>query len=313
MRLGSVSLLALTLPGCSLLHWGAHRPTLDEVSAVGDAALDLVDRAAVLSDARDGAEGGPIDLAAQGSGFWLTIQTQALQSALRAQPDEAGEAASAPLSPAAPTYAHAEAALEALLVGDQAIDAVLGTSADTLLAVASTELEEVDPGFWTGTARVDSPALGSAEARLHIGWVAVGWLAELRLSTDDGTWDDDLLANGFLAEDGGLGWWDVYEDDAIVAAMEWLLEDSGVFAAGIAPIAFDESAGMSVDGDILTVEVAARTGTITYEDNPAGTLSYVHVYDDASGEGSIDGYLDGAVFCWDASLADAACPEALTP
>jgi hypothetical protein len=301
--------LVLVLPGCFLANRGVHQPTLDEVSSEGDAALDIVDRAEVLDGATEGVGGSVLDITTMGPGFWMNVSSGSLQSILRdnaPEGTEETEETDAPAGPGAATYEHMENALEALLTADRAVYSLLGEPASALWTVSLSPLEEIEPYLWSVEASVTAPDLQTAELRFNVAWVGVGWLADLRLTTSDGRYDDTLWCNGFVSEDGQTGWWDLYDDDDITAATEWLVEE-GVLELGVAPLTWGAANGLSVDGDTLDFELSEAGGTVAYTDNETGFVSSVTVNPDHSGQALIDDYNDELPACWDENLADAVC------
>ena len=304
MPLKASSLLViLSLPACFLAHRGVHQPRLDEVSSAGDAALDIVDRAAILADATEGSGGSPLDLSAMGPGFWLNMSSATLQGILRSSGSDESDG---PSGPGVETYEHMNNALEALLTADRVVYSMVGMTASAMVSVSLSSFEEVEPYLWSAEASTTAPDLQTAEVRLNVAWVGVGWLAELRLTTSDGSYDDTLWCNGFVSEDGQTGWWDLYDDDSVTAATEWLVEE-GLLQIGVAPLTWGAANGLYVDGDILTYDLSQAGGTVAYTDTDTDFVSYVTVNDDYSGEALIDDYNDEELACWDENLADAVC------
>lgn len=271
---------------------GPHQPTLAEVSTAADAALDLVDRDAVLATASEGAPGVAPDLANAPSAFFMQIDSEEMQAALE----------SATGRRFIPTYENVFAAAAAVVVADLATVAVVGPPAAAIAFAGDGLLVEVTPSLWSATNIAVGPDGSSATLTLNVAYVGVGWLAEMRVTSSDGLYDNTLWFNGFLSADGALGWWDLYSGDVVAGVIEWIVLPDGSYEAAIGSLSGD------TNGDVLAY-VGAATGesAVAYDDASAGFLSYVLLRPDNSGETALLDFKGGARSCWDTAWADAAC------
>ena len=299
--LSPMILSVLLAAGCDISEEAVHQPTLSEVSAEGDAAVSLIDRAAVLADAVEDEAGEAPVLSGAAPGFYMEIDSADMADAL----DEAEVAheGSAPPPPPGATYRNVLAAGTALVWADVATLAVVGPPSAAIAVAASGELTEVTPWLWSATNTVTGPQGESATVDLNVAWIGVGWLAEMRLSSSDGRYDDTLWFNGFLAVGGGVGWWDIYHEGEVAAVVEWIADGAGNGQAGIAAL------GGGVAGDALSyLHTAEGDFSVAYYDASEDFLNYAILYADNSGEVALINREDGAPGCWGADWADTDCP-----
>jgi hypothetical protein len=273
----------------------AHQPTLAEQDAASDATIDLVDRAAVLAEATENEAGEAPVLSGADASFFMEVDSTDMQGSL------AASGSKGPPPPAA-TFLNAQAAQSGVAWADQVVVTLVGPPAAAIAFAGSGTLTQHEPWLWSATNSVTGPDGASATANLNVAWVGVGWLAEMRLTTSDGSFDDTLWFNGFLHHTGGFGWWDFYSGDQVVAVLEWLGDEQGNWEAGIGSLAGETS------GDILAYwGTAAGERGVNYWDNDPGFMAYALLNPDLSGETQLSNHNGGAVSCWDSSLADVAC------
>lgn len=294
--LAPLALLSLT----ACFEATPHQPTLDEVSTDGDAAVDLVDRAAVLAGAVENEAGQAIDLSAPPRGFLMQIDSEDLQT----EAEDEGDDSTMPDAPAAPaTFRNITAAAYAMVWADAATITVLGPPAAAIAIASQGEITEIEPWLWNATNSVTGPNGSTAEVDLNVAWVGVGWLAEMRLSTDDGAYDDTLWFNGFLSLEAAVGWWDIYANDQVVGVVEWIAEGQGNAQFGIAAL------GGEAAGDALSyMSNDQGQDLVSYYDASAGYLHYVWFEADRSGEVALSTYNGGQPACWTVDFADGPCP-----
>lgn len=272
---------------------GPHQPTLAEVSPAGDAALDLVDRPSALAGATENTIGAPPDLAGAPGAFFLEIDGAELKSELDA-------AAARRLFP---TYFNVLAGSTAVAVADLATLSVVGPPALAIAFAREGQLVELTPWMWSATNTAVAPDGSTATTILTVAWVDTGWLAEMRLTSSDGFYNNTLWFNGYLAEDGSLGWWDLYANDAVAGVVEWVVLEDGSYEAAIASLSGDTA------GDVLAyLAVAGGDSEVSYWDAGLGYLSYVILHPDNAGEVALIDWNGNQPACWDTTWADAACP-----
>jgi hypothetical protein len=271
---------------------GLHQPTLAEVSPEGDAALDLVDRTSALAAAADNTPGASPELAAAPDAFFFQID---------------GEAAASELSAATelrsfPTYVNVVTAGVAVVAADVAAAVVVAPPAAAIAFASDGVLVEVTPWLWTATNTAVAPNGASATVVLAVAFVGTGWLAEMRVTSSDGVYTNALWFNGYLAADGSLGWWDLYDGDAVAGVVEWIVLPDGSAEAGIASLSGDNA------GDVLAYLAGADgEAAVVYYDASLPFTSYVRVHADQSGEVALAGWNDDLPGCWDPTYADAPC------
>ncbi len=287
--------LLVTLPVAFAACMGTpHTPTLDEVSSEADAAITLVDRSSVLEGAIEGEAGQDPDLSDPHSGFRMDINADGLEGSL-------GSTRGADLS--AETYLNVTMGLTALASADLVTIAVVGPPAAAVHIVLAGNIEQINDHLWSATNTIHGPDGNSITGEFNVAWVGVGWLAEMRLSSSDGFYDDTLWFNGFLSIEGAIGWWDIYLDGTDVAGVvEWIADGAGHAEFGIAALTGDAA------GDVLYYLLWEDHGYVAYYDDSASFESHVEVLPDYSGEVLLLDYNGSEPACWNTDLADADCP-----
>ncbi len=288
--------VAAALAGC-LPADAPVEPRLDRVDLSVDGSVEVVDRVAALDGAVERAPGSAPDLAEAPGAFFLQIDGADVEATL----EDSGQSDLRGVSPGYQAVVHA---LAAVAVADLATVAVVGPPAAAIAFAADGELTEHEPWLWSATNTATGPLGGEATVDLAVAWVGVGWLAEMRLTTSDGAFDDTLWFSGFLAVNGAAGWWDLYQNDDVVGVVEWTVTGPDQFQAGIAAV------GPSPEAGDLLLYAGDGTGTrsVSYYDAGLDFLNYVLVFADDSGEVALHGVNGGAPMCWDTTFADAACP-----
>ncbi len=288
-----VPLLSILLVACLPLEPEVHIPTLDEVSSEADSAVGLVDRSAALADAAEGEDGEPLDLTAQPAGFYLDIDSAELQGTdVPARID---------------TYRNVGMGVWAAAWADAVTVAVVGPPAAAIGIAAQGTIEEVEPFAWTATNTVTSPeGDNSITGQFTVAWVRTGWLAEMRLTSTDGKYDDTRWFNGYVENGGGQGWWDLWLEDELVGVIEYVADEpgsgTGVGEYGIASL-YGETAS-----DVLAYEHRDDAWMISYWDDSEAFQHHVHLAADQSGDVLVSSYNGGELACWDTNYADVDCP-----
>lgn len=268
-------------------------PTLAEVDPSADGAVDVVDRASALVGAVEGTAGTAPDLANAPGAFYFQIDGQDIASQVDAA---AGQRMF-------PTYVNVVTASLAVAAADLATVAVVAPPAAAIAFAGDGLLVEVSPWLWTAANVAVGPNGQSATLVLNVAWVGAGWLAEMRVTSSDGLYNDTLWFNGFLAADGSLGWWDLYANGAVAGVVEWVAAPDGSYEAGIASLTGDNN------GDVLAYfGTADAEYAVTYWDASASFTSYVLLHPDQSGEVALLDWNYNNPGCWDTAYADVACP-----
>lgn len=296
----ALSLLALLT--CTALHLGScltedepHTPTLAEVSAEADAAVDLVDRDGELDGAVEGQAGEEPDLADPHSGFRMDVSANGIEAVYMAE----GPWNTSTLE----TYEHVVMGLFALDAADAVTIAVLGPPAAAIAIVLAGQVTQINDHLWSAANQIQGPSGYTISGEFNVAWVGVGWLAEMRLTSSDGVYDDTLWFNGFISVAGAVGWWDIYVDGTDVAGVvEWIDGDDGHAEFGIAALEGDAA------GDLLYYLLWESHGYVGYYDASEAFESHVQTETDFSGEVLLFGYNNDQPACWDWSFADVACP-----
>jgi len=299
MTARSLALVALALPpACAPVDPldGVDVPLLADVSGEADAAVDLVSREDALAGALDwdlADPGDALDMAGAPAGFFLDFDGQAIT-------DAAEDAGVPPPAAAAPTHEHILAAWAAVVWADLITLSVVGPPAYAIAVAADGTITELDTNVWYAENTVDIADVAYT-THLTVAWVGVGWLAEMRLSSDDGALDHDLWFAGFLAYGGGLGWWDVYQDGALLGVVEWIADGAGDAEFGMAAVSGPEA------GSALAYVFLDDSALVSAHSGPTGEDAWVYMAADRSGEVRIPDWNGGEPGCWDVRLADAAC------
>lgn len=268
-------------------------PVLADLSPAADAELALVDRTAALQDAVDAdeAEAGPaIDLAGVPDAFRMEVDSSAAEQL-----------------PDGRSWGNAHQAVGMVAVANLATAFVVGPPSAAIHIAAGGTVTEVAPNVWTATNSV-SDGTRTVAGTFTVAWVGVGWLAEMRLTSDDGVYADTLWFKGFLSEEGRLGWWDLYDGTGtLVGVVEWIADGQGNGQFGIAALSGD------IAGDTLSYLASPGAWSVTYHDADRAEDAWVAVFADGSGELRSPDYNGGTLACWAAAeaeepYADAACP-----
>lgn len=167
--------------------------------------------------------------------------------------------------------------------------------------VSQGTITQIDTNVWQAVRTVP---LGGQDVTgtFTVAWVGIGWLAEMRLTTADGAWTDDVWFNGFLGFEGGVGWWDLYDRGALVGVVEWLADGQGNAQIGLAAVA-GEHAGSALG------YVFAASGFARIDATDGATHAWVQVNPDHSGEISHPQHAGGVRSCWAPDFTNSACAE----
>lgn len=291
----SLPLIALAAPGCELGD-RPHVPLLEELSADADAAVELIDRDAALDGALDydlADAGEALDLGGAPAGFLLQIDSADIQSIDDAVTDGA----------AMPSISNVVTATWLAALADLATAAVVGPPAAAVAITTRGTVEQLEPNVWVANNTLTGIDGSSVSGEFVVAWVGVGWLAEMRISSSDGTYDDTLWFNGFLSYGGALGWWDIYTADGELAGVvEWSGDGSNA-QFGIAAISGPAA------GDLLSYwALADGERGVAFYDADIAEEAWVIVNPDLSGELRAHNYNEGEPACWDTDFYDAECP-----
>jgi len=273
-----------------------HVPLLEELSADADGHLDLVDRGAELSGAEDydlAPVGDAIDMGGVSEGFLMQIDSQEIQAV-----DDA-DAEGSPI----PTYSNVWTATALAALADLGATAVIAPPAAAIAITTDGVITQHAENVWVATNTLTGADGASVTGTFVVAWVGVGWLAEMRISTSDGTYDDDLWFNGFLSVGGAVGWWDLYDGQQLVGVVEWIADGQGNAQSGIAAVNGPDA------GDVLSYwAIDDGEQGVFFHDEGLSEDAWVIVNPDLSGELRAYNYNAGAPACWDVALADADCP-----
>jgi len=269
----------------------ADIPVLADVSAQADAQVGLVDRTAALQGATDAdvaAKGPALNLNTAPAAFRMTLDASRLSGA-----DEGTGRSS--------TYDNVATGAFAATAAYGLTASILAPEALAIDLVADGHITRIGQNAWQAVRTV--PIDGNdVTGTFTVAWVGVGWLAEMRLSSSDGSWNGQTWFTGYLAQGGGLGWWDIYDHGNLAGVVEWLGDGQGNAQLGIAAVAGD-AAGSGLNW--LFVDTgAARVDAV---DGSTGEQSWVQVNPDASGEVRLPDYNGGAAACWATDRTDTPC------
>jgi hypothetical protein len=280
---------AIALSGCA--QSTAHYPVLADVSPEADARVDVIDRTVVLADAVDAdlaPRGGAMDLADAGAAFALDA-SRMTDTGVEGRSD----------NPYANVLAGAIASTSAYAI-------TVGVFAPPAIAiglVAEGQVHRVAENVWQVQRTV--PVGGQqVTGTFTVAWVAVGWLAEMRLKTEDGTWNDDLWFTGFVGPQGGIAWWDLYDRGDLVGVIEWLGDGQGNAHLGLS--ALDGPHAGSGISWLFTEEGVARVDAV---DGVTEEHAWVQHNADDSGEVRLPEFNEGEPACWDVDLTNTPCAE----
>lgn len=272
-------------------------PVLDE-AATGDEQVDLVDRSAVLAEAaeaEDAPDGVALDLNAAGDGFLMKIDSAEEIGTLD---DDLRRAA---------TYDAVVHGVAAAAFADAVVALVVAPPAAAVEIVRNGTVTEVSKNVWIATNTV-SDGTNSVTGTFVVAWVGVGWLAEMRLTSSDGTWSGQPWFNGFVSVENAVGWWDFYDPAGTLGGVvEWVADGEGNGQFGIAATAGENA------GDVLSYSFVDGVARIDFYDASADDTAWVQANADKSGEVRLPDYNGGVAACWDAEAAaepyaDVTCP-----
>lgn len=272
-----------------------HLPRFTEISSTADGYVDLIDRVEVLADAREESTGGaPIDIATANELFRVNIDSlaiQALDDALDTTEDK---------------YENISLATSAAANVDLILKNRLGSMNQALLSMDSIEPNEVTEYHWSSTRSVTNDLGETVTVEFNQHWVGTGWLIDMRMTSQDGKYEDTLWFNGYYQADGTLGWWDFYRTGGILVVFEWIGDKSNGEAQLVWPTG--EAAG-----DAMNFVWSGSSGLVQFMDsqpppNPDAETS-VTVAADLSGVALIPDYAETDVLCWDSDLENADCPD----
>ncbi|MCB9766481.1 MAG: hypothetical protein H6739_42295 [Alphaproteobacteria bacterium] len=296
--------VALTLAvACAPAGQQDLTPRLSGVSAEGDAQLDLVDRESALADALDAEQadlGEALALADAPGAFRLEIEA----SEVHAIRDDMAQGPPPPL----PSFANVLQGIAMTGVAELSVAAIVAPAAAAIHVTAQGQITQVAENIWVATNTV-SDGERLVTGRWAVAWVGVGWLAEMRITSSDGAYNNHRWFAGFLSADDNLGWWDVYDNGGNLAGViEWLADGQGngeiALIATQGDVAGDTLSFWSLDGEQL----------VALHDASADDDAWVYVDVDRSGEARAPDFNAGQPGCWAAAdaevpYADVACPE----
>ncbi|MEZ4316740.1 MAG: hypothetical protein R3F61_04535 [Myxococcota bacterium] len=276
-----------TLMACTPPGEGDPGPRVSDLST--ESHTDLIDRAALLSDAQDPSAapmGEALDLRGAGAGYLL----QAFD----------GETLTEGADEMPRSYSNYLAAVAGVIAVDVTTALVIAPPAIAVGVAADGTLVQTAPNVWEATNTVD--LLGTpVTTHLTVAWVGVGWLSEMRLSSDDVS--EQLWFDGFVSNDGQVGWWDFYENGTDLAGVvEWTSDGvDGQFGYGATK---GDNAG-----DVVVYASLDGVGSVSVYDASADELVWVAVNEDQSGSVRLLDFNGGVEACWDTAYLDAPCPQ----
>jgi len=287
--------------GCTLPKEAPSYPTLEEVSDEGDVALDLVDRSAELSGSANAdvaSQGVALDLANSSDGFRLNVNADDVKSL---------NSSEAP----PPTWANVVQGVAMATFADLITLAVIAPPSTAIGITANGTITQDPeyPNVWYATNSVDINNV-NVDGTFTVAWVGTGWLAEMRITSADGTYDNTKWFSGYVNNQGTLGWWDFYDVNGTHAGVvEWISdgEGNGEFGFGVT---LGEHAGKSITYWSLDGEALISSDDI----NDASQHAHVYAAADKSGEVVAPDFNGGLPACWAAEAAefafeDVPCPE----
>lgn len=267
-------------------------PRLGELSADADSRVDVVDRDAELVGAED------YDVAPLGEALDLTSTDRGFRLAI----DSAAEVQTLDDNLPRSTYNNLLQAVGMAVNADLITALVVGPPAAAIGITVNGLVVPVGDNVWVATNAV-SDGIRTVQGTFVVAWVGVGWLAEMRLNSSDGTYTNTKWFNGFVSADGHVGWWDLYDAYGTLAGVvEWYDDGVGSSEFGIAATSGDNA------GDALIYTYAGPDARVSYFDASDAQDYWVHVAEDQSGELRNPAYNGGNPACWDATSADAPCP-----
>lgn len=273
-------------------------PALADLATTSDAEVDVVDRSTALTGALDADAaplGEPLDLATAGRGVNLVIDSTEEVGSLSSEVPRA-------------TYNNLLQGVAMAGAADLITGFVIGPPAAAIGITSRGVVVPLGDNSWVATNAV-SDGVRTVSGTFVVAWVGVGWIAEMRLSSTDGAYNNTRWFNGFVSADRRLGWWDLYDVYGnVVGVVEWVDDGAGNSEFGIAATAGD------VAGDVLAYAYQDDGDAyVGYHDASRLQDLWVHVAPDQSGDLRNPDYAFGAVSCWASSTAtepyaDVACP-----
>jgi hypothetical protein len=208
-------------------------------------------------------------------------------------------AAGAPSGPASRNNVYKAAQL--VVVADATAAYLIAVPAAAVGITLNGATVEVAPNVWASTSSV-SDGTRTVSGLFVYAWVGNGWIAEMRLWSTDGQYDNTKWFNGYLSADGQVGWWDFFDRwGTLQGVIEWVSvgEDAELGIAGTAG---------DIEGDLLGF-LAPQDGSfyVAYHEAAAAQDAWVAVSPDNSGNLRIWDYNGGEPACWDAEGDDVAC------
>ena len=263
-------------------------PTLDDVSTERS-ALQLVDRTALVAGAVDhhvASAGQLVDLTSEGALMAFTADGAVDTEGVPTERDGTFQ------------YSNIWAGAAALGAAETVRHAVVNPPAVAIAFTANGEITQLEPNVWSATNTIDLPE-GPLTTTFTVAWVGVGWLAEMRYSSAGAT--DVLWFNGFLGNEGNVGWWDLYSPNGREGVVEWIADGQGNGQFGIAATAGAEA------GTLLSYTFAEDVDRIDFLSGPTGETAYVLGYSDGGGEVQLDDFNGGEPACWGADHMNVVC------
>lgn len=205
------------------------------------------------------------------------------------------------------TYANALQGIAMAGAADLITGLVIAPPAAAIGIAAHGAVAHPMDNVWVGVNAV-SDGHRTVTGTFTVAWIGVGWLAEMRLTSSDGQYNNTRWFNGFVSSDDKVGWWDLYDTyGTVVGVVEWVDDGSGNGEFGIASLAGDTA------GELLGYGFNDGDALVTYYDASAAQDLWVHVAPDQSGDLRSPDYAWGAKSCWAAAdaaepFADIACP-----
>lgn len=274
-----------------------HVPTLAEIDGDADAQVDVVDRAAELEGALDAADapaGEPIDVATVPAPFAMDVGAEEYED-----PDHIAPAGDAPAGPA--TRNNVVKAAQLVVLADATAVYLVGVPAAAVDIALHGVTTEVYPNVWASTNTV-SDGVRSVTGVFVYAWVGNGWIAEMRLWSSDGAYNDTRWFNGYLSADGQVGWWDFFDTwGTLQGVIEWVSDGENT-ELGMAGTAGD------IQGDFLGfLWLDDGSFHVGYHEGAMNDDAWVTVQPDRAGQLRVWDYASGLPACWDTQGYDVDC------
>ena len=284
------SVVIAVFAACEVAETTVAPPTLSDVSAERS-AVALVDRAALLEGALDydqATSGTLLDMSSDGVRMAFTGEDTVDTDGVPTERD--GDFA----------YSNIWAGASAVAFAETVRHAVVGPPQIAIAFAADGNIVQTEPNVWVATNTIELPE-GPLTATFAVAWVGVGWLGEMRYT--NATASDVLWFNGFMGNEGHVGWWDLYGEGEAQAVVEWIGDGEGNGQFGMAAVAGDEA------GSAISYWFTPEADRIDFIDGATGETAYVVGYPDGSGEVQLVDFNGGQAACWDSENLNTACPE----